>query len=170
MLRLMLLRHAKAATLAGGGDSDRPLADRGRKDAERLGAYMASRGLFPDLAVVSPAKRTRETLDIALDAFGEPCPVRVEPRLYLAEPSTLNALLRQTPDFVRVLLAVGHNPGLHEFAEEIAAPSAQSADLAMGFPTAGLAIIDFPVERWADVQAGDGQITSFVTPETLQDG
>src|SRR3954454_24332411 len=115
MLRLILLRHAKAAPHAGGGDPERPLTQRGRRDAARVGDYLASHGLFPDLAVVSTAKRTRETLDLALETFGEPCPVYAEPQLYLAEDATLLELMHATPPFVRLMLAVGHNPGFHDF-------------------------------------------------------
>ena len=110
MLRLILLRHAKAAPQANGGDAERPLTQRGRRDALRVGEYLAGHGLFPDLALVSTAKRTRETLELALETFGEPCPVAAEPRLYLAEALMLLDLMRATPTFVQLLLAVGRVP------------------------------------------------------------
>lgn len=169
MLRLILLRHAKAAAIAGGGDSERPLTQRGRRDALRVGDYLAGHGLFPDLAVTSSAKRTRETLDLALETFGEPCPVFAEPRLYLAEPPTLLNLLRQTPPFVRLLLTVGHNPGFHELALMLAGHGdrAARARLELGVPTASFAILDFEAESWADVQPGAGVLDRFVTPADL---
>jgi phosphohistidine phosphatase len=169
MLRLILLRHAKAAPLAGGGDQERPLTQRGRRDAQRVGDYLAGHGLFPDLAVVSSAKRARETLELALETFGEPCPVYAEPRLYLAEEPTLLALLHATPPFVHLLLAVGHNPGFNEFAMSMighASPH-DRARLEHGFPTASLAVIDFDAPDWASVQPGSGALDRFVTPDDV---
>jgi phosphohistidine phosphatase len=169
MLRLILLRHAKAAPLTGGGDAERPLTQRGRSDALRVGDYIAGHGLFPDLAVTSTAKRTRETLELALETFGEPCPVAAEPRLYLAEPSTLLDMLHHMPPFVQLLLAVGHNPGFHEFALTMAGhgdPVAR-ARLETGFPTSGFAVIDFAAATWAEVQPGLGALDRFVTPADL---
>jgi phosphohistidine phosphatase len=169
MLRLILLRHAKAAPLAGGGDQERPLTDRGRRNAQGVGDYLAGHGLFPDLAVVSPAKRTRETLELALETFGEPCPVYAEPRLYLAEEPNLLELLHTTPPFVHLLLAVGHNPGFHDFALSMIAHGAprDRARLEQGFPTSSFAVIDFDAPDWASVQPGSGVLDRFVTPDDL---
>ena len=61
MKRLLLLRHAKSAWPDGVEDHDRPLSDRGRRDAPRMGAYIAAAGLRPDFALVSSARRTQET-------------------------------------------------------------------------------------------------------------
>jgi phosphohistidine phosphatase len=119
--------------------------------------------------VVSSSKRTRETLELALETFGEPCPVYAEPRLYLAEEATLLTLLRATPPFVRLLLAVGHNPGFHEFALTMighAAPP-DRARIEQGFPTASFAVIDFDAPEWASVQPGSGVLDKFVTPDDL---
>ena len=68
--QLMLLRHAKAE-LGGPGmtDFERPLAGRGRKAAARMGRYLAENGLAPDLVLCSPARRTRETWEIASAAL-----------------------------------------------------------------------------------------------------
>ena len=169
MLRLILLRHAKAAPHAGGGDSERPLTHRGRRDAARVGDYLAGHSLFPDLAVVSTAKRTRETLDLALETFGEPCPVYAEPRLYLAEAPTLLELMLATPPFVQLLLAVGHNPGFHDYALTMVGHGdpVTRARLEAGFPTAAFAVIDFEAQSWADVQPGAGILDRFVTPDDL---
>jgi phosphohistidine phosphatase len=61
MKNLLLLRHAKSAWPDGVEDHDRPLAERGRRDAPRMGAYMADVGIEPNVALVSSARRTQET-------------------------------------------------------------------------------------------------------------
>jgi len=66
MLRLVLSRHANAAANAPGGDLDRPLNTRGLGEAMRMGRYLAAERIRPSIAVVSRARRTRETMDILL--------------------------------------------------------------------------------------------------------
>lgn len=170
MLRLMLLRHAQATQYAGGGDAERPLNERGRREAQSMGDYLAQQGLFPDLAVVSPARRTRETLELALDVFGEPCPVLSEPRLYLAEAPQLFEMMRATADHVRLMLVVGHNPGFHDLAVELVGAGDRAARLQLetGLPTCGLVVIDFDAENWAEVTPGSGMLDRFVIGADLR--
>ena len=170
MLRLILLRHAQAAAHAGGGDSERPLTLAGRAEARLMGYYMAAENLTPDLAVVSVARRARETLTLAQEVAGSAPRILEEPRLYLAEPPTLLELMRLTPSSVRCLLCVGHNPGFHDYALQMVLPNAMEAreQLQDGLPTAGLVVIDFESVRWDDVQVGSGQLDRFVTPDDLR--
>ena len=70
MRRLLLLRHAKAERLQlAGSDQNRPLTERGRSDAVRVGAYLARHAFVPDGALVSPSARTRETWSLVAKAF-----------------------------------------------------------------------------------------------------
>ena len=167
MRRLMLLRHAEAAPLVPGGDLERPLADSRRAAAQGLGAYLAQEQLYPDLVLVSPARRTRETWE-ALSASVE-APMRVEPRLYDGDPERLLALVQEAEPTVRGLLLVGHNPGTAELARRLVGHGDRyaAARMAKGYPTAGLAVIDFAVDGWAEAAPGGGRLDRFVTPESL---
>jgi phosphohistidine phosphatase len=72
MQRLILMRHAEAEPAAGSGrDRDRVLSGRGRKDSAAMARALAGRGMRPDLALVSPAARTRQTWELLHDAFPE---------------------------------------------------------------------------------------------------
>ena len=85
MDRLILLRHAKAESEASSGDDfDRPLAARGRREAQAVGVQLAALGLKPDIALVSPALRTRETWELVEEAVPG-AEVRFDPALYNAE-------------------------------------------------------------------------------------
>jgi phosphohistidine phosphatase len=170
MLRLILLRHAQAAQHAGGGDSERALTMAGRAEARLMGDYIASEHLTPDLAVVSIAKRARETFKLAMEVAGVQPRVLEEPRLYLAEPPALLDLMHMTPSSVRRLLCVGHNPGFHDYALQMIASGAKDAraHLQLGLPTAGLIVIDFDEVRWEDVAVGSGKLDRFVTPDDLR--
>ena len=169
MLRLALLRHAQAAPQGGGDDHGRPLALRGRDDAPRAGAWLKASGFVPALTLVSDARRTRETFDLLTPAYGGTLAMRLEPRIYNAATRTLLALVRATPALVPGLMLVGHNPGLAEFAMQLAGggDSRAEARLRKGFPTSSVAILDFDVNAWADIAFGGGRLDSFVTPSQM---
>lgn len=168
MRRLMLLRHAKATALPGGRDHERPLAPRGREAAPRLGAYLRDEQLFPDLALVSSARRTQETWDLVRPALGE-VETRSESRIYEAPAARLLAVAQEVEPACRTLLMVGHNPGFSDLARLLVGHGDRYAfaRLSEKYPTAGLAVIDFPVESWREIGPRGGRLDRFVTPKTL---
>jgi phosphohistidine phosphatase len=170
MRRLLLLRHAKSDwTGIGLKDQDRGLASRGRDSAPRVGAYMAHHALIPDLVLSSTATRARDTWGLVAEAFRAPPPVTFEARLYETAPKTLFDVIKSTKRDVHVLLVVGHNPGLRDLAELLIASGDVDARQRMleKFPTAGLAVIDFPVDDWAKLHPRSGRLDRFVAPRQL---
>jgi phosphohistidine phosphatase len=115
-LRLTILRHGHAIDTAPGGgrDFDRPLSPRGHDEALRAGRQIAAEVGLPDLALVSPALRTRQTAE-ALGSVGlEPRAREYPDELYLATLPTLLTHLRAAQGTLGHVLLVGHNPGLSE--------------------------------------------------------
>ena len=170
MRRLMLLRHAKSDWSAPGArDRDRPLNERGREAAPKMGAYMARHALVPDLIVASPAARAAETLAHVLPAFREPPKIRREDRLYETGADTLLEVIKETPKPVHSLLLVGHNPGIAELASLLMASGDVEArqQLIEKFPTAALAVIDFPLDDWSKLHPKAGRLDRFVVPRAL---
>ena len=169
MRRLIIFRHAKAAALAGGGDRERPLTARGRGDAALVGAYLREHGLIPGLALVSDARRTRETFEVAAPEIGVPVPLSLEPRIYEAGAAMLLRLVKATPADVDALLLIGHNPGLAELAHGLVGYGDRYALARMQakFPTAALAVIDFSVEDWSRAALESGRLDRFITPALL---
>ena len=168
MRRLMLLRHAKAVPQGLLADENRPLAERGRQDMATIAAFMASRGLVPDLALVSSSLRTRETWDLLLPAFSPAPAQRIEDRLYAAPAERILYLMRETGPEVATLLLVGHNPGLEELARSLSGAGETDALIRFGgsMPTASLAVIDLAGD-WPTIEPGTGRLEIFVTPKTL---
>jgi phosphohistidine phosphatase len=170
MRRLILLRHVKSAwSEFGKRDHERTLAARGREAAPRIGAYMASHALEPDLVVCSTAARARETYDLVGPAFASAPPVVYDERLYDAGPDRILAVIKDTGDGVHSLLVVGHNPGLKDFAEMMVAAgdTTMRRKLAEKLPTGGMVVIDFPVDSWSALNAHSGRLDRFVVPRTL---
>ncbi len=170
MRRLMLLRHAKAErSEPGGRDRDRALDKRGRADAPVIGAYMVRHALHPDLVIVSPATRARETWELAVPAFADVPPTVEEARLYEATPQNLLDVLKAISPQVGTLLLIGHNPGLHELAVLLIAAGDLEARQRLNedFPTAGLAVVDFPFDAWSRLRPHAGRLERFIGPRSL---
>lgn len=172
MRQLLLLRHAKSSwDDASTADRDRPLAPRGRRAAGAMRQAMQELGLTPDLVLVSPAVRTRETLD-ALTPWDEAPLIEVMDTLYLASAAQLLGTLRGVPETARSVLLVGHNPGLHDLAvlllagQGATAPRQAVAHLKQGYPTGALAEFSIP-GPWHQLDAGGGQLVRFLRPRDL---
>ncbi|HEX2556664.1 MAG TPA: histidine phosphatase family protein [Microvirga sp.] len=168
MRRLMLLRHAKSAWPGGSADIDRPLATRGRDAAPLVARHMADEGLAPDLVLVSPARRTQETWNLVRGSAAD-AQVRTDSRIYEAPPGRLLEVVQEVVPEVRTLLMIGHNPGFEGLARILVGHGDRYAfaRLSQKYPTAGLAVIDFPVESWREVEPRTGRLDRFVTPKTL---
>jgi phosphohistidine phosphatase len=142
MDRLILLRHGKAeADAPSGQDFDRALTGRGRRDVALIARRLAATGAAPDLVLVSPAARAKETWEAAAPFFPD---ARVEwaPMLYHIDPQAiLDLTMSQAAGAVMV---VGHNPGLGELAAFLAREA--GAGHLGGFPTGAAAIVDFAPE------------------------
>ncbi|MEW2356520.1 histidine phosphatase family protein [Spirillospora sp. NPDC029432] len=155
MPSLIVLRHAKAAAGLGLADIDRPLTDRGRRDAAAAGEWLRGAALAPDLVLCSTAVRTRETLDGLAFTTSE---VAYEASIYDNDPEALLSLVRETGDEVDTLLLVGHNPSVHQLVHDLTGSAPES------FPTCALAVIDVP-GGWAEAWPGTGDLTTFRTPK-----
>ena len=171
MLRLLILRHAKSDwDNAKLDDFDRPLSKRGRKDAPRMGRYIAEHASPLDHVLCSSAVRTCETWALMATALSKPPEPQMLRAMYLAGPDALLEIVRAAPPTCSTLLIIGHNPGLHELALSLCSSRSSTQPrkvLAKKFPTAALAVLQFRVKSWGAVKPGTGLLTAFVTPKLL---
>jgi phosphohistidine phosphatase len=168
--RLLIMRHAKSdwGTPAE-PDFDRPLAKRGQRDAPRMGEWLRAQGLVPDLVLASPARRARETaskvckvLDIAKQA------IQWEPRIYDATRADLIEVLADCPADRRLVLLVGHNPGLEELLEYLVRGSGTLPGGDKTLPTAAVASVRLKAV-WRKLTAGSGRVEHWMCPKGLGD-
>ena len=144
---LVLMRHAKSAWPPGVADIQRPLNERGRRDAPEAGRWIAREIGPTDLIVTSPAQRTRQTVELVASAWPEwssQAEAIVDERIYEASWTDLAAVVHGLGESATTVLVVGHNPGLEDFAArwpDTAAPEAV-ATLAEKFPTSALAVVE----------------------------
>ncbi len=169
---LYLLRHAKSSRDDPSiPDHERPLSKRGEKAAAAIRHLMRSKGLVPDLVLVSNARRTLDTLKF-LRPWEKAPMVDATEALYLASAAQMLKLLRKVDASVHRILLIGHNPGLQELALLLVGTDAKAAEgklarrLAEAYPTGALA--EFAVSvPWSQIGEGSGQLTRFVTPREL---
>lgn len=163
MKTLLLLRHAKSDW----GDSslrdfDRPLADRGERDAPRIGKALRKSGVTPDIIVASPAARARATVQAAMKAAKVELKVTFDESIYGASSAELMKIIRRLPDANGCALLVGHNPGFEDLVGRLTGSQER-------MPTAALACIEFQIEHWDDVNDGQGKLAWRLTPKQLDD-
>ena len=170
MKYIYLLRHAKAAN--GGpqsNDHERPLTEGGKHSAAAIGAYMRQKNLMPELTLCSDAQRTRETLEYCQQGMQYDLPVDYIPKLYLASPAILFSFIQRQSNDLNQLMIVGHNPGIHQLALELAVHDASSywEEISLSFPTASLAVISCHTESWELISPRSGRLEHFVSREHI---
>ena len=174
MLKLMLMRHAKAAPPhMDAEDFERRLSGRGLEAAPAMGRALAKHKLVPKQILCSPAQRTRETLQLVVNAMGVTAPVAFEDRLYdfgdgLSYMEVISDQNGATP-----LMVIGHNPSVQNMALRLIGPKSSAIAERIGrkFPTAAVAVIALPIEAWRQVESGGtgrGEVELFLTPKTIE--
>ena len=163
--RLLLLRHAKSDYPAGIPDHDRPLNERGLRDARAAGAWIAEHHdelLSGDaIVIVSSALRAQQTWG-RIEEYMPNLPWVTEPRLYDASCSTLMSIAEATE--ADTALIVGHNPPIEETALFLAADDGRGLKerIRSKFPTCGLVVLDLSTfDPWA---GGSADLAAFEVP------
>lgn len=175
MRRLLLLRHAKTERDSPSGyDRDRRLDPRGREDAPLIGRYLSEQKLAPDLVLVSPATRTRETWELIASALPAKPEVEFVDALYGADAREILQVVRAASgraddDKLKGIMVIGHNPGLHELSFDLIghANADDRKALQENMPTSGLSVFKFTVDDWNDVSVRRGTLEAFVSPRRL---
>ena len=142
------MRHAEARWKdAGLSDLERPLNRRGTAAAEAMARRLLELQLVPDLVLVSPALRTRQTAEIVARELSLPARRLIhEEALYLASAADLLKVVHGTGPRVSHLLLVAHNPGVSELVQ-LLVPEAEAS----GLPTAAVCSISFDTTHWTAV-------------------
>lgn len=169
---LYLLRHAKSSwddpELA---DIDRPLAGRGRRDAEAMAAYLREQGIVPALVLCSPARRARQTLK-PLKARLSGSRVVIDEGLYAASADRLLRSVHEIDDAVPSALLIAHEPGIRQLALLLAGSGEEQARSRVEekFPTGALAALAVSAGHWSALAPGDAELRWFVRPKDLREG
>lgn len=147
MKMLYAIRHAKSSwDDLSLDDLDRPLNERGERDAPRMGKRLKERHVVPDLMITSPAKRALSTCKKIAKILDYPKEaIKVEPKLYHASEDQFLQIVHSINNKQDTVLLFGHNPGLTDFVNKLTEGSIQN------IPTCGVAACSFKTESWNEV-------------------
>ncbi|MDQ2875725.1 MAG: histidine phosphatase family protein [Actinomycetota bacterium] len=145
-------------------------------DAPGIGRWLGAAGCEPDLVLCSPARRTRETWQLASAALGATPPVTLESVIYGGSAESLLDLVRHAPGAARTVALIGHDPGIRDLALMLSAASADDAPAAreaaaldrirVKFPTAAIAVLAFS-GSWERLGHTRAHLAEFITPREL---
>jgi phosphohistidine phosphatase len=159
MRRLVLLRHAKSSwSNPSMSDWERPLNERGRRDAPVIAHRMRANSIRVNLVVCSDAVRTRETLDLFLPILGNEEEVVLEKRIYEADLQSLLSVTQGLPDKHETVLLIGHNPGLSLLTLYYTGELVE-------MPTCAYVVIEFEIDSWIGLSRDMGILCSFEYPK-----
>ena len=164
---LLLLRHGKSDWDTGVDDYHRPLKDRGKRGAQRIGVWLAQQKMVPDFIVTSPAERALVTAQKVCKAMGDgDAGIQRDKRIYAADIDELLAVLGDCPQEAGRVMLVGHNPGLEELLVWLAIEAVPEPDDGKLLPTATLARLQMPAD-WQALTTGCARLNSITRPGTL---
>ncbi len=169
MKRLILMRHAKTEPWTEGiDDHARALTPVGHDAAIAMGKALKGEGWTPAKAIISTARRTRETWAHLSDIFGT-CEMVLEDDLYLAGERGIADIISDH-DSAETVLIVGHNPGLHDLAlnilREAGSTDHQAARrVAAKLPTG--AVVLFEAEQDGAFVPPHFKLQNFIKPKDL---
>ena len=141
--RLLLIRHAKAKQ--GDRDIERTLARRGRDDARVIGEWLEAHAV-PDVAIVSPAVRTRQTWECALAALPVEPRLVVDARIYDNTVADLVEVVHSCDESASTVALVGHNPSMQAMAARAHRSTDTGMEALLSYPTSTVALLDFEGE------------------------
>ena len=161
MIRLFLVRHAKSSWDDPSlDDIDRPLNERGKKNAPEMGIRLRKQGIKPDLLISSPAKRAFTTAKKISEEIGYPKKdIQIDDRLYHGSSNSMISVIQSLNEKVNSVMIFGHNPGFTDFANMLCGINIYN------IPTAGIVAIDFSVDSWSEVDYNMGELVFFDYPK-----
>jgi phosphohistidine phosphatase len=167
MARITLIRHGKAEMpRIGENDFERVLVQRGIQNSEDIGAFMLTHKMLPELTLVSPAKRTRQTYELMAADWPTSSQIHLEDKLYEVTADTLLSLIFEYGRDLENIAVVGHNPSLVVLLTHFV--GLVDGEMNLGyFPTCCIADIGFDARVIGDINPEDGRLLSLVRVRDL---
>jgi phosphohistidine phosphatase len=164
MKKLYVIRHAKSSwDNTNLPDFDRPLNDRGKRDAPRMGKRLKEKSITPELMLSSPAKRALSTCKRIAEALGFPKEkIKADRTLYHADEEDILSVIRTVSDKYNTVFLFGHNPGITDFVNALSRDEAMNID---NVPTCGVVAFSLDIESWQRIDFGKAKFLFFDFPK-----
>jgi len=167
---LLILRHAKSAwDTDAPTDFERPLSNRGRKAAPRVGRWLQQQGLVPDYVVSSPAERAKQTVLLVCEQMEiRPEQLNWDTRIYGGGTASLISVLNESPDDAQRVMIAGHNPGLEMLLQSLCADRIPFTSDGKLMPTAAVAHLQV-LSEWKNLDRDSAKLISITRARSLTD-
>ena len=163
MKNLYLIRHAKSDWSDGSkSDFERGLNKRGQKAILIMAKALKEKKIIPDLILCSSAKRAKLTAKGLAKKIGYSAEIKYIDTLYMAEPETIQELIKDINNTVNTLFVVGHNPETTELSNSL------SENYIDNVPTLGIVAFDLPIDHWREFKLSEGKMDFFIYPKMFQ--
>jgi len=161
MKTLYLIRHAKSSWDSPAlHDFERPLNNRGERDAPNMAKRLKEKNVLPDMMLSSPANRALTTCKVFANVLGfSSSKIITHQALYHASEESILEIIKTTPSFVKTLLVFGHNPGFTDFANEL------TNERIVNIPTTGVVACSVSIQSWNQIDWGKGELFLFDYPK-----
>jgi phosphohistidine phosphatase len=163
MKTVLLIRHAKSSWDDPGlSDYDRPLNERGKKDAPRMAERLHERGIRIDAFVSSPAKRAKKTAEQFAKQYKlNPEDIIFKTELYMAGEEAFGSVLERLDDKIDCVAIFSHNPGITDFANSLTDASIDN------IPTSGIFGVSVEAKKWSKFKEARKKFLFFDYPKAL---
>lgn len=161
---LLVVRHAKSSWDVGTlTDFERPLNERGKKDAPVMAKRLVDRNIPVDAFVSSPAKRAKKTAELFCETCGKPEDAIVFiSMLYHATMEVFYEVVEHLDDSFNTVALFSHNPGITEFVNTL------TDDIHIdNLPTCGIYAIQVNVKKWAEFKKAKKEFLFFDYPKLV---
>jgi phosphohistidine phosphatase len=161
---LLLIRHAKSSwddpELT---DYERPLNERGKKDAPAMAEKLYERGIKIDAFVTSPARRARKTAEQFAKRYKkEKEDLLLKTELYMASDEAFNSVVEKLNDDIDCVAIFSHNPGITDFANGL------TDDITIdNIPTCGIFAVSIEAKKWNKFKEAKKKFLFFDYPKAL---
>jgi len=161
---LLLVRHAKSSWddpfLR---DHERPLLNTGINRTAKVSKFLQAKKVHPDLIISSHAVRALETAKLLADGLNYPFhKILIESNIYYRDEEGLFEIALALPDQSEVVMMVGHNPAMTQFANMF-------LDTKLDYlPTTGVVCVNFNVDEWNKMPQADARLDFYITPKLLK--
>lgn len=165
MKQLLLIRHAKSDwSTPSLGDFDRPLNERGKRDAPEMAQRLLNKKIKIDAIIASPARRAKKTASVFAKEYkmdkGE---IIFKEELYGAPLNVFYDVIKNVNDKFDSIAIFSHNPGITDFANTLTDAKIDN------IPTCGIFAIKIKGKHWSDFKAAEKEFWFADYPKAGQD-
>jgi phosphohistidine phosphatase len=161
---LLIVRHAKSSwDITSLNDFERPLNDRGKKDAPTMARRLLDKKIMVDAFVSSPAKRAKKTAELFCSAYGKPeDQITFISKLYHAPAEVFYEVIEDLDDSFSKVAIFSHNPGITDFVNTLI----ESVHID-NLPTCGVFAIQVQTQKWRDFKKAKKELLFFDYPKLV---